>query len=92
MIGTLMKILFFIGLILIMISLIRGYNQCPEQKTVYRYIPRTYLIDQEIDPVPLNDVFYGMFNDPTPWAFPIDNELRRLQLGRPIVDTYLNPI
>jgi len=87
-----MKIIFVIGLLLIAGSLIKAYNECPGQKTVYRYIPRTFLVDQEIDPVPLNDLFYGMFNDPTAWSFPIDNELRRLQLGRPLVDTYLNPI
>jgi hypothetical protein len=91
-ISTTMKIIFFIGLVLIMISLVKVYNECPAQNTVYRYIPRSYLVDQEIDPVPLNDLFYGMFNDPSPWSFPISNELRRIQLGRPIVDTYLNPI
>ena len=36
---TFMIIIFIIGLLLVMVDVIRTYNQCPPEKTIYKYIP-----------------------------------------------------
>lgn len=90
-IGVIVKILFIIGIILIAIGIIKVYNQPPPQRTVYRYIPRTFIEDQE-NPVPLDDIFYEMFNNPTPWVASVDVQRRKSDIGENINKYYLTQI
>jgi len=89
--NTVIKLLFIIGLILIIISLVKAYNKGDPPKTVYRYIPRTFIEDQE-NPVPLDDIFYNMFNNPTPWVASVDVERRKSDIGENINKYYLTQI
>lgn len=60
-------LLFFIGIIFIVIELTRSNNICPPTKIEYRYLPRTFKEEQE-SPVPINDVFNSMFEQSSPWV------------------------
>jgi hypothetical protein len=64
-------ILFFIGLVFVIIDVTKNYNKCPPNKTVYRFIPRTFKEEQE-NPVPVEDLFTKMFNQPEPWIYSFD--------------------
>jgi len=57
--GILILFLIF-GVILIIIELTRVDRQCPKQKIVYRYIPRTFDEEQN-EPVYVSDIFKSMF-------------------------------
>ena len=62
--------IFFIiafGLILISINLTSMHKACPEEKIVYRYIPRTFEEEQS-EPVPPSEIYYDLFNEPSPWV------------------------
>ena len=54
-----MQIIFIIGLLFVIINLVKTYNPCPAPKVIYRYVPRTFIEEQE-NPVPLDDIFYAM--------------------------------
>lgn len=86
-----MKVVLIVGILLLVISLVIAYNRCPENKIVYRYIPRTFIEDQE-NPVPLDDIFYTMFNNPTPWVASVDVERRRNDIGENLNRYYLTQI
>ena len=60
-------ILFFIAIIFIVIDITKSYNKCPKRKIKYKFIPRTFKEEQEL-PVPINDVFGTMFENPSPWV------------------------
>ena len=64
-------IIFIIGLILIIVDVVRSYYKCPPRKTIYRFIPRTFKEEQE-NPIPLDDLFKTMFEQPTPWVHSFD--------------------
>lgn len=49
------------------ISLTKSEANYPEQKVIYRYIPRTFEEDQE-EPVYVSDIFNKMFTQPSPWV------------------------
>jgi hypothetical protein len=85
------KIIFIIGIVFIMIDLIRTYNKCPPQKTIYRYIPRTFIEEQE-NPIPLDDIFYTMFNNPSPWVNSVDIARRRNDIGENLNKYYISQI
>lgn len=88
---TIMMIIFIIGLLLIMVDVIKTYNQCPPEKVTYKYIPRTLREEQE-NPVPLHDIFYTMFNNPTTWVASVDFERRKKDIGEDINKYYLTQI
>jgi hypothetical protein len=54
-----------IGVILITIGFSRMYFTKDNSKIIYRYIPRTFSEDQN-NPVPLSDLFGGMFEQIEP--------------------------
>jgi len=89
--SILMKMLFIIGLVVIIISLVKAYNNCPPEKTVYRYIPRTFIEDQE-NPVPLDDIFYTMFNNPSPWIASVDVQRRKSDIAENLNKYYVTQI
>jgi len=87
----LMQMIFFVGLIIVMISLVRTYNNCPPPQTVYRYLPRTFIEEQE-NPVPLDDIFYAMFNNPTPWVASVDIDRKKRDIGENLNRYYVSQI
>lgn len=86
-----MQTIFIIGIILVAIDLIITYNQCPPQQVVFRYVPRTFIEEQE-NPVPLDDIFYTMFNNKTPWVASVDVERRKNDIGENLNRYYLTQI
>ena len=54
-----------IGVILITIGFSRMYFTKDNSKVIYRYIPRTFTEDQT-NPVPLSDLYGGMFQNIEP--------------------------
>lgn len=50
-----------------MTDLIRQSYKCDNQKVVYRYLPRTFEMDQE-NPQMVTDIFRTMFSQPSPWV------------------------
>lgn len=88
---NLIRVIFAIAVILIIVSLTRAYYECPQNKTVYRYIPRTFIEDQE-NPVPLDDVFYAMFNNPTPWVASVDIERKKNDIGENLNRYYISQV
>lgn len=65
-------IVFIIGLILVIIDVVRTYYKCPPDKTIYRFIPRTFKEEQE-NPIPLDDLFKTMFEQQSsPWVHTLD--------------------
>lgn len=70
--------LLFIALVLMVVGYIRATSQCPPRKIEYRYVPRTFIEEQE-DPTPVTDIFAKMFYESTPW---ISHEAGKL-LGPP---------
>ncbi len=65
-------LLIFIGIIFIVIEVVRNEQKCPQDKIIYRYIPRT--MDEESEsPAYITDIFTTMFSQPDPWINSIDN-------------------
>ena len=73
-------VLFLIAVIFIVIELTKSYNECPERKIEYRYLPRTFKEEQE-SLVPIDDVYGTMFNQASPWvgSFTKDKDIRTLR-------------
>jgi len=73
---NILVIILFIGILFIVIDLVRTETVCPQNKIIYRYIPRT--LDEELDsPAFVTDVFKTMFSQPSPWIKSIDNMMLR---------------
>jgi len=69
-------ILIFIAILFVVIDLVRTEKQCPQNKIIYRFIPRT--LDEELEsPAFPTDVFKVMFTQPSPWINNIDNMMLR---------------
>jgi hypothetical protein len=69
-------LLIFIGIVCIVIDITKTENKCPNNKIIYRFIPRT--LDEELEsPVYPTDVFKVMFSQPSPWIGDIDNQILR---------------
>lgn len=69
-------LIIFIGIIFVIIDLVRTEQTCPQNKIIYRYIPRT--LDEELEsPAYASDVFRTMFSQPDPWINSIDNMMLR---------------
>jgi hypothetical protein len=75
----LLILVIFIGIILITIEVTRTSAECPLQKTIYRYIPRTFEEEQRSEAY-VTDIFKSMFEDPSPWILSVDN-LDRKQMA-----------
>lgn len=88
---ALMQVIFIIGIIFLIIATVKAYNRCPVPKVIYRYIPRTFIEDQE-NPVPLDDIFYGLFNNPSPWVASVDIERRKNDIGENLNRYYVTQI
>lgn len=86
-----MRIIFIIGLLLVLVAIVRAYTKCDPPKTVYRYVPRTFVEEQE-NPVPLDDIFYEMFNNPTPWVASVDVERKKNDIGENLNRYYVTQI
>ena len=59
--------LLFFGIILIVINLTSMYKQCPGERIVYRYVPRTFEEEQN-SPIPVTELFANLFNQPDTWV------------------------
>jgi len=73
---TILIIIIFIGILFVVIDLVRTEKECPPNKIIYRYIPRT--LDEELEsPAYVTDIFRTMFSQPDPWIRSIDNMILR---------------
>lgn len=81
MISKAVLLLFLIcGIILIVIEVTRVDRECPKQKIIYRYVPRTFNEEQN-EPVYPSQIFQSMFTQPTAWIRGIyDYDLRRREV------------
>ena len=77
--------LLFIGMVFIVVGFIRSQRHCAPAKVEYRFVPRTFIEDQE-NPVPVTDIFAKMFYESTPW---LSHESAKL-LGPPSQRQALN--
>jgi hypothetical protein len=59
--------LIFLGCICITIGITRNTNTCPPEKTIYRYVPRTFEEEQN-EPVYVSDIFKQLFTQDSPWV------------------------
>ncbi len=64
---VLLLILFIISIIFITIDMTKSTFKCEEKKTEYKYVPRTFNEEQN-SPVPIDDIFGTMFDNPSPWV------------------------
>ena len=67
-------LLLFVALVFMVIGYIKANQQCPPRRVEYRYVPRTFIEEQE-DPTPISDIFASMFYSSTPW---ISSEIGKL--------------
>lgn len=69
-------LLICISVVMIMVGITKSDQQCPKNKIIYRYIPRT--LDEELEsPAFVSDIFKTMFNQPSPWINNVDNTILR---------------
>lgn len=68
----------FLGILCITISLVQNSVKCPQEKVVYKYLPRTFKQEQE-EPVYVSDIFATMFSMPSPWIGGINDYDTRKQ-------------
>jgi len=52
---------------MITINLVSMYKECPQERIVYRYIPRTPE-DELNSPIPVTELFADLFNQPDTWT------------------------
>ena len=72
MIKNILILFMFVGVLFITINLVKTEQTCPQNKIIYRYIPRTLDEEQE-SPAYSTDIFRTMFSQPSPWINSIDN-------------------
>lgn len=63
----LVYLLLFFGTLMIAVNIAYMYKQCPPERIVYKYIPRTFEEEQN-SPIPVTEVFADMFNQPDSWV------------------------
>ena len=78
-------VLLFVGVLLMVAGFIKSQRHCPPAKVEYRFVPRTFIEDQE-SPVPVTDIFAKMFFESSPF---INHESSKL-LGPPSQRKSLN--
>lgn len=64
-------LLIFIGVIFMIIEIVKTSAQCPQQQTIYRYIPRSFE-EEQLEPVFPSSVFRVMFEQASPFEQSID--------------------
>lgn len=64
---NLMTLIFFIALSFIVLDIGRSSKKCPEQKTIYKFVPRTFSQEQN-DSNFASTVFKNMFEKSSPWV------------------------
>jgi hypothetical protein len=64
---VILLILFVISIIFITIDITKSTFKCQKKQIEYKYVPRTFK-DEQNSPVPINDIFGSMFNNPSPWV------------------------
>lgn len=74
-------VLFIIGVIFIVIEVTRSYNECPVPEIKYRYLPRSFK-DEQNEPVPINDLYGRMFDEPSPWVGSFTKVSDTIELGK----------
>jgi hypothetical protein len=67
-----MLIFIFIGILLMTISIVKNTSECPKEKIIYRYLPRTFDEEQN-EPVYVSDIFSAMFTQDSPWVRSVNN-------------------
>ncbi len=70
----------FLGILFVVIEITRiqaGLTK-KHDKVIYRYIPRTFE-EEQLDPIPVSDIFETMFSQPSPWVGSIRTYDRRKQ-------------
>lgn len=73
-------IIFFIGFLFITVDIVKAVNKCPEEKIIYRYIPRTFEEEQD-DPVDVSVLFKDMFELQSPWVASFDVHKRKKDIN-----------
>lgn len=63
---SLVFLLLMIGVVFIAIGYVRSNQQCPPRKIEYRYIPKTF-IDEQNNQTPVLSIFGNMFQKSSPW-------------------------
>lgn len=63
---VLLLILLLFGILLIIMEFIKTTYTCPTEKVIYKYIPKTFVQQQE-EPVYVSDIFTSMFTQPDAW-------------------------
>lgn len=61
-------VLFVIGITLVLNGYYRNTMQCPSERIVYRYIPKSFAQEQ-LDSVKVSDIFQPMFRDADPGVY-----------------------
>ena len=51
-------------------------SQCPQNKIIYKYIPRSFKEQQE-DPLMVSEIFDELFKEATPWISSIGAKNQR---------------
>ena len=71
-------IFIFIGILMIIVDYVKKSTEskCPQNKIIYKYIPRSFKEQQE-DPIMVSEVFDDLFKQPTPWISSIGTENKR---------------
>jgi hypothetical protein len=65
-------IIIFFAILLIVVDLVKSEKTCPQNKIIYRFIPRT-LEEEQNSPAYATDVFNVMLSQPDPLIRSIDN-------------------
>ena len=64
--------IFFIGVLLITISIVRESANCQKERIIYRYIPRSFENEQNNEQ-DVSDIFNVMFTQPSPWIASVND-------------------
>jgi hypothetical protein len=73
-------LIMFLGILFVAVEItrIKAGMQKRQDRVIYRYIPRTFE-EEQLDPIPVSDVFETMFSQPSPWVGSIRTYDRRKQ-------------
>lgn len=65
-------VILILGAVLTVLGIMMSKYQCPKERIIYRYIPRTFEEEQN-NPVYVTDIFKTMFSQQSPWIVSINN-------------------
>lgn len=73
-------LIIFLGILFVTIEVtkIKAGLYAKEDRVIYRYIPRTFE-EEQLDPIPVSDIFETLFSQPSPWLGSIRTYDRRKQ-------------